>query len=378
MNVEDYLDQYRGCCWVEFGLLEDFMKQCFIEIGVPENDAEIITDVLIESEKRGIDSHGIGRFKPIYLDRIDTGVLNVITRIDVVKDTETTAVLDGNNGMGHVVGKKAMEMAIEKARHYGLGMVTVRNSSHYGIAGYYASMAIEAGMIGVTGTNARPSIAPTNGVENMLGTNPLVFGIPTDEEFPFILDCATSVTQRGKIEVYSRAGRELPPGWVIGKNGGTRTDTDQVLDDLTCGMAALAPLGGLGELTGGYKGYGFATVVEVLSAALQDGSYLKSLSGFDADGNMIPYPLGHFFIAIDIEHFVPISTFKRIAGSIMRDLRRSEKAPGAERIYTAGEKEFLARKYRMEHGCPVPPSLQKELTQCRSRWNLDVEFPWDE
>jgi LDH2 family malate/lactate/ureidoglycolate dehydrogenase len=344
---------------------------------VPAADADIVTDVLIESDKRGIDSHGIGRLKPIYLSRIDDGILNPITRIDVIKETETTAVLDGNNGMGHVVSKKAMEMAIAKAKKLGLGMVTVRNSTHYGISGYYASMAIDSGMIGVTGTNARPSIAPTHGVENMLGTNPLVFGFPTDEKFPFILDCATSVTQRGKIEMYARAGKELPPGWVIDKQGNTRTDTDQVLIDLTKDLAALAPLGGLGETTAGYKGYGFATVVEVLSAALQDGSYLKALNGFDSTGKKIPYPLGHFFIAIDIAHFVPLSLFKRIAGSIMRDLRNSEKAPGAERIYTAGEKEYEARMYRMKHGCPVPPVLQKEMNDYRKRWNLNFKYPWD-
>lgn len=375
--MENYADHYKDCQWIKFEMLEDFMKQCLVNIGIPEDDADIVTEVLIESDKRGIDSHGIGRLKPIYLDRIDAGILNPKTKIDVVKDTETTAVLDGNNGMGHVVAKKAMGMAIEKAKKYGLGMVTVRNSTHYGIAGYYASMAVDAGMIGVTGTNARPSIAPTHGVENMLGTNPLVFGFPTDEEFPFILDCATSVSQRGKIEMYSRAGKELPPGWVIDKQGNTRTDTDQVLVDLTKGLAALAPLGGLGEMTAGYKGYGYATVVEVLSAALQDGSYLKALNGFDADGNKIPYPLGHFFIAIDIEHFVPMTVFKRIAGAIMRDLRASEKAPGEERIYTAGEKEYEARKYRMEHGCPVPPVLQKVMTDCRERWNLDFQYPWD-
>ncbi len=373
----NYAEEYKNCEWIKFELLEDFMKQCLVNIGIPGDDAEIVTEVLIESDKRGIDSHGIGRLKPIYLDRIDAGILNPITKIDVVKDTETTAVLDGNNGMGHVVSRTAMQMAIDKAKKYGLGMVTVRNSTHYGIAGYYATMASEAGMIGMTGTNARPSIAPTHSVENMLGTNPLTFGFPTDEEFPFILDCATSVSQRGKIEMYSRSGKELPPGWVIDKKGETRTDTKQVLVDLTKGLAALAPLGGLGETTGGYKGYGYATVVEVLSAALQDGSYLKALGGFDKDGKKIPYPLGHFFLAIDIEHFVPMAVFKGIAGAIMRDLRNAEKAPGAERIYTAGEKEFEARKYRMEHGCPVPPALQKVMTDCRERWNLDFTYPWD-
>ena len=374
---EDYAKKYANCHWISFEVLEDFMKQCLVKIGVPEDDADIVTEVLIESDKRGIDSHGIGRLKPIYLNRIDDGILNPKTTIDVVKDTETTAVLDGNNGMGHVVSKRAMEMAIEKAKKYGMGMVAVRNSTHYGIAGYYATMASEEGMIGITGTNARPSIAPTNGVENMLGTNPLVFGFPTDEEFPFVLDCATSVSQRGKIEMYSRAGKNLPPGWVIDKTGQTRTDTDQVLVDLTRGMAALAPLGGLGEMTAGYKGYGFATVVEVLSAALQEGSYLKALNGFDEDGKKIPYPLGHFFIAIDIEHFVPLAVFKAIAGAIMRDLRNSELAPGEERIWTAGEKEHFARKYRMENGCPVPEALQNVMTEYRERFGLDFEYPWD-
>lgn len=372
-----YQDQYKECEWIEFEVLENFMKECLIKSGVPADDAKIVSDVLIESDKRGIDSHGIGRLKPIYIDRIDWGILNPETKIDVVKETATTAVLDGNNGMGHVVSKKAMQMAIDKAKENGLGMVAVRNSTHYGIAGYYPLMAIEEGMIGITGTNARPSIAPTFGVENMLGTNPLTIGFPTDEEFPFVLDCATSVSQRGKIEMYSRAGKQLPPGWVIGRDGTTRTDTDQILVDLTKGQAALAPIGGLGEDTAGYKGFGYATVVEVLSAALQGGSFLKDLNGFDEDGNRIPYPLGHFFIAINIDAFLGVELFKKIAGSIMRDLRNSEKAPGEERIYTAGEKEFVAWNYRKDHGCPVPKVLQDQMVEMRNRWNLDYSFPWD-
>ena len=214
-----YQDAYKDCVWVNFETMEKFMKDCLMKSGVPESDAQIVSDVLIESDKRGIDSHGIGRLKPIYIDRIDAGILNPKTKIDIVKETETTAVLDGNNGMGHVVSKKAMQMAIDKAKKHGMGMTAVRNSTHYGIAGYYSLMAIQAGMIGITGTNARPSIAPTFGVENMLGTNPLTVGFPTDEEFPFVLDCATSVSQRGKIELYSRAGKKLPEGWVIGRDG---------------------------------------------------------------------------------------------------------------------------------------------------------------
>ncbi len=372
-----YQDQYKNCKWIPFDVLEKFMKDALAGAGIPREDAEIISDVLIESDKRGIDSHGIGRLKPIYIDRIDAGIMNPLTKIDVIKDEKAVAVLDGNNGLGHVVSKKAMEIAIEKAREFGIGMTAVRNSTHYGIAGYYPLMAIEEGMVGITGTNARPSIAPTFGVENMLGTNPLTIGVPTDEEFPFVIDCATSVSQRGKIESYNRAGKELPPGWVIGRDGKTRTDTAQILVDLTKGQAALAPVGGLGEVTGGYKGYGWATVVEILSAALQDGAFLKDLNGFDAEGNKIPYPLGHFFIAINPEMFMGTAVFKAIAGSICRGLRNSELAPGAERIYTAGEQEWLAWQYRKEHGCPVPDSLQKQMVELRDRYGLDYKFDFE-
>ncbi|MDA3958803.1 Ldh family oxidoreductase [Oceanispirochaeta sp.] len=372
-----YADAYKDCEWMDFDVLENFMKQVLHNSGIPEGDAAIISDVLIESDKRGIDSHGIGRLKPIYIDRLDAGIMEPVTKVDIIKETTTTAVLDGNNGMGHVVSKQAMQMAIDKAKEHGMGMVVVRNSTHYGIAGYYTSMATKAGMIGMTGTNARPSIAPTFGVENMLGTNPLTIGLPTDEEFDFNLDCATSVSQRGKLEVYGRAGKELPPGWVIDENGKTRTDTQQVLIDLTKGKAALAPLGGIGEETAGFKGFGYATVVEVLSSALQDGKFMKDLNGFDKEGNKIPFPLGHFFIAINTDAFLGEKVFRSIAGSIMRGLRDSKKAPGEERIYTAGEKEYLAWQYRKDHGCPVPGVLQKQMTELRDRWDMNFRFSWD-
>jgi Malate/L-lactate dehydrogenases len=369
--------EYDDCVWLDFETLEKFMVDTFKGVGVPEEDAKICAEVLITSDKRGIDSHGIGRLKPIYIDRIKAGTQNPITKIDVVKEGPTTAVLDGNNGMGHVVAHKAMSMAIEKAKTYGMGMVAVRNSTHFGIAGYYSLMAIKEGMIGITGTNARPSIAPTFGVENMLGTNPLTFGIPTDEEFPFVLDCATSVSQRGKLEVYGRLGKELPPGWVIDREGKTRTDTNQVLIDLTKGKAALAPLGGIGEETAGFKGYGYATVVEMLSTALSTANFLKQLNGVGKDGKPQPILLGHFFIAINIESFVDLETFKKTAGSICRDLRNSEKAPGEDRIYTAGEKEYVAYEYRKVHGVPVNKPLRNNMTQLNKELNLGYDLPWD-
>lgn len=364
---------------VPWDLITNFVTDAFVGYGVPEEDAKICTDVLLESDRRGIESHGCNRFKPIYLDRIKAGIQKPVTEFEIVRETPTTAVIDGHDGMGQVISYKSMQMAIDKAKKYGMGMVAVRNSCHYGIAGYYASMATKACCIGMTGTNARPSIAPTFGVENMLGTNPLTVGMPTDEEFDFILDCATSITQRGKLEYYSRIGKKTPEGMVIGRDGKALTDTDKILVQLNTHEAALTPLGGIGEELAGYKGYGYATVVELLSAALQQGNYLSMLSGIGENGEKVPYHLGHWFIAIDTEAFCGLEAFKKTAGDILRELRASEKAPGEERIYTAGEKEWLVWQERKDSGVPINDAVQKELSEVRDELGLTKYiFPWEE
>ncbi len=361
---------------IDADIMERFMADVFKGVGVPEADAKICAEVLIEADKRGIDSHGIGRLKPIYYDRIKAGIQFPVTNFDIGREGMTTAVVDGHDGMGQVIAKKSMTLAIEKAKRHGMGMVAVRNSTHYGIAGYYVMMAAKEDMIGITGTNARPSIAPTFGVENMLGTNPLTFGLPTDEDFPFVIDCATSITQRGKIEVYDRLGKTMPEGWVIGEDGQPKTDSKQVLIDLVKGTAALAPLGGIGEELGGYKGYGYATLVEILSAALQSGNYLKQLIGMKV-GKPEPYHLGHFFIAINISEFTEPVEFKKTAVEILRELRASKKAPGHDRIYTAGEKEYLAGLERKKTGIPVNEPLQKDIRQLVKELNLTgYKFPF--
>ncbi len=363
--------------YVSWELMNSFLIDAFKAYGVPEADAAICADVLLESDRRGIESHGCNRFKPIYIDRIVAGIQKPVTEIEIVKETVTTAVLDAHDGMGMVASHKAMEMAIEKAKNYGLSMVAVRNSTHYGIAGYWATMATKAGMIGMTGTNARPSIAPTFGVENMLGTNPLTVGFPTDEEFPFMLDCATSITQRGKIEYYARIGKDTPAGMVIGRDGSAMTDSKQILVDLTKGHAALAPLGGIGEELAGYKGYGYATVVEILSAALQAGNFLKALTGIGENGEKVPYHLGHWFLVINPEFFVGLESFKKTCGDILRELRASQKAPGEERIYTAGEKEYLVWLERKDKGVPVGEAVQKEILAVRDAKNLPYHFDFE-
>ena len=358
--------------------IERFMRDVFVGVGVPPADAAVSADVLAAADRLGIDSHGISRLKTIYYDRIRQGIQLPKTRIRKIKESPATAVLDGGNGMGHVVAKKAMALAMRKAKKFGIGMVAVRNSTHYGIAGYYALMAAEAGMVGITGTNARPSVAPTFGTENMLGTNPITFGMPTDEKFPFLLDCATSTIQRGKVEVYAKLGKPLPPGWVIAPDGTSKSDSRQVLADIVAGQAALVPLGGIGEELSGYKGYGYATAVEILCAALQQGAYLQMLSGADADGRKIPYPLGHFFIAINVAHFTPEASFRQIAGDILRQLRASRKMPGAKRIFTAGEKEYLAQCERNKIGVPINRETQKEMIAMRDELGLKrYKFPFE-
>ncbi len=363
--------------YVSWEMMNSFLTDAFAGYGVPRQDAELCADVLLESDRRGIESHGCNRFKPIYIDRIVAGIQKPVTKIDVLRETPTTAVLDANDGMGMVASHRAMTIAIEKAKTCGMGMVAVRNSTHYGIAGYWASMAVKAGMIGITGTNARPSIAPTFGVENMLGTNPLTIGMPTDEEFPFMLDCATSITQRGKIEYFAREGKPTPAGMVIGNDGSALTDSDSILADLNTGKAALTPLGGIGEELAGYKGYGYATVVEILSAALQCGGFMKMLTGKDENGDKKPYSLGHFFIVINPEAFMGLEKFKKTAGEILRQLRASKKAPGHDRIYTAGEKEYLVWTERRDKGVPVGEAVQKEILQVRDALGLDYKFPFE-
>ena len=364
------------CPW---NLITDFVTDAFEGYGIPRDEAEMCTDVLLESDKRGIESHGCNRFKPIYLDRIKAGIQSPTTNFEILKETETTAVVDGHNGMGQVIGTKAMQMAIDKAKKYGMGMVVVRNSCHYGIAGYYTSMATEQGCIGMTGTNARPSVAPTFGTEGMFGTNPFTLGVPSDEAFDFNFDCATSITQNGKIEYYARIDEPVHPGTIINIDGTpVEGDAGEALKKIRGGTAALTTLGGIGEALGGYKGYGFAMFVEFLSSVLQDGEYGKALDGKDEEGNIRPYHLGHFFIAIDTNHFLGEEICRKKTGDIIRKIRASRKAPGEDRIYIAGEKEYEIWKEREPHGVPINESVQGEINAVRDELGLDYTFPWED
>lgn len=351
------------------------MHDAFVALGVPESDANICVDVLISSDLRGIESHGIGRLK-YYCDRIKLGIQFPVTNLEIVRETETTVVIDGHHGMGHVIAYRAMSMAIDKAKRYGLGAAAVRNSTHFGIAGYYSLMAANEGMIGLTVTNARPAMAPTFGTQPMLGTNPIAFAAPSDGPFPFCYDGATPITQRGKIEVLDRAEKPVPEGWLIDAQGRPATNARQILQDLDKGQAAFLPLGGQGESMGGHKGYGLGTMVEILSASLAGGAFLQDLLGVDEKGKRRPFMLGHFFLAMDVGHFVPLEQSRQTTGQIMRELRASRKEPGHERIYVAGEKEYESAQRVLKEGIAVNENLRHDLRAVRDDLHLKGFEQW--
>lgn len=340
--------------------LKNFMQDVMLGCGVPAEQAETVADVLIASDRRGIDSHGIARLI-MYYQRLKRKQIEPVTRMTVEKEAAAIARLNANNGMGHPAAKYAMEMAVEKAKSCGIGMTVVNNSNHFGIAGYYTLMAADEGCIGICGTNTRPNVAPTYAVQPLLGTNPLTITVPTDWPFHWCADQATSIIQRGKVETYARLGKPLFPGWVIDEEGKPATDAAKVLQDIDADKAALMPIGGSGEEMGGYKGYNYSTLVEILSACLSQANFLGATLGISKDGKRVPFNLGHFFIAVDVEAFLPLDAFKKYTGDMLRELAGARKAKGADHIYIAGEKEWLAEKKRKKEGVPITLTTQRDM-----------------
>lgn len=351
--------------------MERFMRDVFISIGVPKDHAKICSDVLIASDIRGIESHGCARLYMYYI-RIKRGQQDPKTKLTIEKEKLGTAYMNAHNGMGQVAGKKAMELAINKAKQTGISIVTVGQSNHFGIAGYYANMATEQGMIGICGTNARPAITPTWGVEPMLGTNPLTIGIPTDWEFPWVADHATSIIQRGKVEIAARLHKPIKPGLIINEKGDPAMDAEKILKDMMKGTASLLPLGGYGEEFGGYKGYNYATFVEMMSATLSHANFLRATLGIDKGGKSVPYNLGHFFIAIDVGAFMDVYEYKKTSGDLLRELTSAKKDPKADHIYVAGEKEYLAMKERVQKGFLISEETQKQLVEMANTEGLHL------
>ena len=343
--------------------LRDYVVRFFLKLGVPRRDAEIAAEVLVLADLRGVDSHGIIRLNSYYGSRILKGTVNPLSPVTVIKETATTLALDGGSGLGMVVGRGAMERCIEKADQNGLAMVTVRNSNHYGIAGYYAMMALPHDMIGISFTNAQPLVAPTYGRTAILGTNPIAVAAPAKEERPFVLDMATSIVPIGRVAVYEKEGREVPMGWGVDSSGQVTTDPTAIIKG-----GALMPLGGT-DLMRGYKGYGLAMLVDIFSGVLSGAAFGNNVG---RPGQSKGSNVGHFFAAVKIEAFRPLEEFKADLDALMRQMKDAPKAAGQERIYIHGEKEFeLAEKYERE-GVPLIEEVVKSLKEAGH--NIGVEF----
>ena len=341
--------------------LQDFCVRVFEKMGVPEEDARITAGVLVTANLRGIDSHGVARLRR-YVNGLRDGMMIARPDVQVVTETPTTALIDAGGGLGQPVSYRAMEKAIQKALDLGAGFVTVRNSNHYGIAGYYAMMALEHDCIGISMTNAAVLVVPTFGRDAMLGTNPISVAAPAGQERPFVLDMATSTVPRGKLEVYHRLEKSLPLGWATDETGTPTTEAGRVLENFKQRAGGgLLPLGGAGELLRGYKGYGLALLVDVLCAILSGAAYANLVYPKDEQGKPLPSAIGHFFGVLRVDGFRPVDEFKAAMDDIQRRLKNTPKAEGADRIYIHGEKEYEEAERRSRDGIPLNPKVAADL-----------------
>lgn len=326
--------------------LIDFVVRYMTKLGVPEEDAKIVGDVLISADMRGVSSHGIHRLGSYYGNRIMKNFMNPKTPYKIISETPTTALIDGGNGCGQVVSYKAMQMSIAKAKENGLSVVSVNNSNHFGIAGYYSMMALEHGMIGFCMTNSQPLVVPTYGKTAVLGTNPISVAVPSYNAYPYVLDMATSAVAYGKIQMYEKKREKMPMGWGMDENGVVTNDPSKVKPG---GIGAILPLGGA-EITSGFKGYGLALLVEILCSTLSGGKYLTQVG---SPSSPDPTGVSHFFMALNIEAFRPLIDFKKQMDDMIALLKSSPVAMGRTEIRVAGEPEFEYEKFNKENGVPL-------------------------
>lgn len=333
---------------VDHNLLREYCKKLFIAVNVPEEDAEITADNLVEANLTGVDSHGVSRMS-IYLKRIRICVDNPTCKIDVLKDYPTIASLDANSSMGVPVGYRAMRMAIEKAKENGVAFITVKNSNHYGTAAYYTKMASEANMIGFSATNGAARMAPFGGKEAFLGTNPFSVAIPAGSKKPIIADMATSLVARGKIILAAKNNQEIPLGWAIDKSGNPTTNASEALEGTVLPFA-------------GPKGYGIALLIDILCGVLSGAAFGKHINDMYAEFEKSTN-IGHVFGVINIEKFISLDYFKKSIDNMIEEIKSSPKAAGVNEIFLPGEIELLKKETRLVEGIPITRAVLNELRE---------------
>ena len=334
--------------------LHAFIARSLTEVGVSEKDAQTVADVLVAADVRGIESHGCARLTKWYVGRIRDGLIDPKAVPAVVRQTATSLVVDAGNGLGHVASTFAMNAVIEKAREHGAAFGTVQNSNHFGIAGYYAMMALPRDMIGIASTNSTRWGAPTFGRDTMLGTNPLAYAVPAGEEPAFVLDFATTTVPLGRLEVFNRKGRPLLLGWSVDSEG------NPTADPVAAMSGALLPLGGYGTDFGGHKGYGLGLLVDILCGVLSGGAFGNDLPRHEES---VRGAVAHFFGAFRIDGFRDVAAFKADMDKELRAFKQSARAPGQERIYVAGEIEHEKTIKHRAEGVPVHVKVWEGLEQ---------------
>jgi len=333
--------------------LKAFIVSVFDRWGTPPAIADLAADLMVRTDLRGVDSHGVGML-PTYLRWYRRGWIVPAAEPKITRDEGTTAVVDGQQAFGHYTATLAMELAVAKARAQGVGFVTCRNSNHYGAAANYSMMALAHDMIGLSLTNSGPAVVPTYGRQAMLGTNPISLAAPAGRHFPFVLDMATSTVAIGKLSVAFRWGKPIPPGWALDEDGQPTTDPTVAYE-----TRHLTPLGATREL-GGHKGYGLAVMVDILSGVLAGAAFADVRR---RDPDPVRPDIGHFFGAIDIARFRDLDAFKADMDDLLQTLKDSPKAEGQDRIYVAGEPEWECEARRRREGIPIAPGLVTQLRE---------------
>lgn len=334
--------------------LKTFCIDAFMKFGFTEDEAFKITDVLLLSDLYGIESHGMQRLVR-YHKGIEKGLIKVDAKPEVVFETPVSAVIEGHDGMGQLISIKAMNMAIEKAKKSGMAIVSVRNSNHFGIAGYYAKMACDAGLVGFAMTNSEAIMVPTFSRLAMLGSNPIAISMPA-EPYPFFFDSSTTVVTRGKLEIYNKLSKPLPDGWALDENGNACTDAERVLKNIVAKAGGgIMPLGGNTETLGGHKGYGYGMLCEIF-CSIFSGGLTSNHTHIGSKGGTC-----HGFMAINPDIFGDAEGMKERFSTFLQELRDAPKADGQPRIYTHGEKEILAYADRMKNGINVNINTVAEM-----------------
>lgn len=349
--------------------LRTFTYTVFKKIGCSDAHAKLASDVLIKSDLRGIDSHGVARLSG-YVRLWEKGRINTKPNIKIVHETPTTATVDGDGGLGLVVAPFAMQVAIEKAEKYGTGWVAVKNSNHFGIAGYHALMAVEKDMIGISMTNASPLVAPTYANERLLGTNPMCYAFPAGKYPPLIVDMATAAAANGKLEIAQRANQALPDGWVQDKNGQPSIDPHELKNG-----GSLLPLGS-DKNHGSHKGYGLSATVDILSAVLSGANYGPWVPPFvsflDPPTDPVGEGIGHFLGAIRVDGFRPAADFKSHLDNWIERFKAAKTIDPDQKVIIPGEPEYDFEQERKTSGIPIIAAVVKDLNELSIKLALDT------